>query len=134
MHRSAGMYQLAGLFRPKGFFIAVFIMLCGCDRLESQDVSNQLGDAERGRLALHQYACITCHAIPNVGGENAMVGPPLKGMAKRKFIAGILPNTPDNMLRWLQHPQEVDPDSAMPDLGVSERDARDMAAYLYQMK
>jgi cytochrome c1 len=34
------------------------------------------------------------------------------------------------MVRWLQAPQKLKPGSAMPDLGLSERDARDIAAYL----
>jgi cytochrome c1 len=55
-------------------------------------------------------------------------------MASRGFIAGVLPNSPENMVRWLRQPQSVDPRSAMPDLGVSERDARDIAAYLSSLK
>ena len=67
-------------------------------------------------------------------GEHASVGPPLGRIATREYIAGMLPNTPANMVRWLRHPAEVNPRTAMPDLGVTERDARDMAAYLYTLK
>ncbi|MCD0505869.1 c-type cytochrome [Bordetella petrii] len=88
------------------------------------------GDAEAGRLAMQQYLCVTCHAIPGVVGANRHVGPPLEGMANQQYIAGLLPNTPANMVRWLRNPQDIDPASAMPDLGVSEQDARDMAAFL----
>lgn len=91
-------------------------------------------DAQRGRKAINQYACVTCHEIPGIVGANAPVGPPLKEIATRGFIAGVLPNTPENMLRWLRHPQAVNPRSAMPDLGVTERDARDIAAYLSTLK
>ncbi len=84
----------------------------------------------RGRLAMSQYACVTCHRIPGVVGPNAPVGPPLEHMASRAFIAGILPNTPENMIRWLRNPQEVSPITAMPDLGVTEQHARDMTAFL----
>ncbi len=87
-------------------------------------------DAGRGKRAIHQYACATCHRIPGIVGANAPVGPPLKEIGTRGFIAGVLPNTPQNMVRWLRHPQAVSPNSAMPDLGVTERDARDIAAYL----
>lgn len=89
------------------------------------------GDPERGRTALRQYGCISCHEIPGVVGPRIRVGPPLDGIAERQFIAGVLPNTPQNMVRWIRRPQEVDPLTAMPDMGVSERHARDMAAYLY---
>lgn len=91
-------------------------------------------DAERGRRAINQYACVTCHAIPGIAGANAPVGPPLAGIGTRGFIAGILPNTLENMVRWLRAPQELSSLTAMPDLGVTERDARDIAAYLATLK
>ena len=50
--------------------------------------------------------------------------------ASRGLIAGKLVNTPANLVRWLRHPTEVKPLTAMPDLGVTKADARDMAAYL----
>jgi mono/diheme cytochrome c family protein len=87
-------------------------------------------DAKRGKRAIDQYACATCHEIPGIVGANAPVGPPLKEIGTRGFIAGVLPNTPQNMVRWLRYPQAVNPKSAMPDLGITERDARDIAAYL----
>jgi mono/diheme cytochrome c family protein len=86
--------------------------------------------AERGRVALYQYACNACHVIPGVTGSKVQVGPPLDGMARRRLIAGRLANTPDNMTRWLRDPHSVDPHTAMPDAGVGEADARDIAAYL----
>lgn len=89
---------------------------------------------ERGRLAFDQYVCVTCHQIPGVVGAHAPVGPPLAGMGSRKFIAGLLPNTRENMVRWLRNPQAIDPGTAMPDLGITERDAVDMAAYLATLK
>lgn len=92
------------------------------------------GDIERGRVAMRQYACQTCHLIPGVTGADALVGPPLNGIASRLYLAGVLPNTPDRMIEWLRNPQEIDPLSAMPDVGVTDRDARDMAAYLYTLR
>lgn len=91
-------------------------------------------DADRGKVAIQQYACPTCHAIPGIVGASKPVGPPLDGMGKRGMLAGILPNTPENMVRWLREPQGVSPESAMPDLGVTERDARDIAAYLSTLR
>ena len=91
-------------------------------------------DAARGKRAIHQHACVTCHVIPGIVGASAPVGPPLSAIGTRGFIAGVLPNTPDNMVRWLRHPQAVNPRSAMPDLGVTEQDARDIAAYLSTLR
>jgi cytochrome c2 len=84
----------------------------------------------RGERALYQYACNACHTIPGITGSFPNVGPPLAGIASRSLIAGKLDNTPDNMVRWLLHTKEVAPQSAMPQMGVSEHDARDIAAYL----
>ena len=67
-------------------------------------------------------------------GAYAQVGPPLERMGTRQYIAGVIPNTPQNMVRWLRAPQAVNPLTTMPDLGVTERDAWDMTAYLYTLR
>lgn len=109
--------------------LACAAMLGGCGKAKAPHA--QAGaDPERGRLALSQYGCQACHVIPGVTGPRVFVGPPLEGMGKRKFIAGSLPNTHDNLVRWIRNPQDVDPLTAMPALDVSARDASDMAAYL----
>jgi mono/diheme cytochrome c family protein len=88
------------------------------------------GDAGRGRMLFQQYGCITCHAIPGVVGASVPVGPPLDRMGLRAYIAGVLQNTHENMVRFLRAPQDVLPGGAMPNLGVPEGDAADLAAYL----
>lgn len=92
--------------------------------------ANRPGSVEAGRFATQQYLCATCHVIPGVVGANQHVGPPLGGVAGRAFIGGVLPNTPENMVRFLRDPQAVDPLSAMPALGLTGQDARDIAAFL----
>jgi mono/diheme cytochrome c family protein len=91
-------------------------------------------DPARGREALQQYACVACHRVPGVTGPAARVGPPLEKLGSRTMLAGILANSPDNMVRWIRFPHELSPLGAMPGLGVSERDARDIAAYLATLK
>jgi mono/diheme cytochrome c family protein len=92
------------------------------------------GAVERGRVAIQQYACPTCHVISGIRGPDTQVGPPLSGIASHVYLAGALLNTPTQMVRWLQNPQQIKPLTAMPDLGVTERDARDIAAYLYTLQ
>ena len=92
------------------------------------------GNPSRGPDLLRKYGCQSCHTIPGVVGANGLVGPPLAGIASRSYIAGVLPNAPDNMLRWIQDPKGVDPKTAMPDVGVTPSDARHIAAYLYTLK
>jgi mono/diheme cytochrome c family protein len=97
-------------------------------------VASDAGDPGRGVSAMQQYACTTCHRIPGMVGANAHVGPTLAGIADRKYLGGRLPNTPENLVRWIRHPREISPQSLMPDLGVSEQHARDMAAYLLTLR
>ena len=92
------------------------------------------GNVERGRSAIGKYGCAACHTIPGIEGATATVGPPLNNIAVRGFLGGHLPNTPGNMMKWIQHPQAVDPKNVMPDLGITDQDARDVAAYLYTLR
>ncbi|MGH9560287.1 MAG: c-type cytochrome, partial [Terracidiphilus sp.] len=92
------------------------------------------GNIRAGRALLQAYSCGACHIIPGVPGARGLVGPPLYVWAKRTYIAGELPNTPDNLVRWIESPPSVEPGTAMPALGVSDQQARDMAAYLYTLQ
>lgn len=92
------------------------------------------GDVRAGRRAILHYGCGACHEIPGVPGANGRVGPSLDGVATRAEIAGRLPNDPDNLVRWVRHPQEVSPGGGMPDQAVGEQDGRDIVAYLYTLR
>ncbi|MGH8176401.1 MAG: c-type cytochrome [Steroidobacter sp.] len=88
---------------------------------------------ELGKIVLRQYSCHACHRIEGVVGPQAHVGPPLIDWARRKYIAGVLPNTPENLVRWIRDPHAVSPGTLMPDLDVAEAHAREMAAYLMRL-
>ena len=89
------------------------------------------GDPLRGEAMFIQYGCGSCHGVKHVRKATGTVGPPLDGIAIRTVIAGKLNNTPENLERWIRDPQHVTPGTAMPDLRVGQRDARDIAAFLY---
>jgi cytochrome c len=91
-------------------------------------------DPQRGRTAIQMHGCGACHTIPGIRGANGRVGPQLHGFRNQIYIAGMLPNIPENLIFWIQHPREVNPATAMPDLQVSEEEARDIAAYLYSVR
>ena len=110
--------------RLAAVLFALFTMGCAG---EDPSVAN-------GRLLLRQFGCGACHEIPGVAAAKGRVGPPLGGIASRVYLAGVLPNSPGNMARFIRRPQEVDPRTAMPDLGVTEAHARDMVAYLYTLR
>ena len=92
------------------------------------------GDPERGRAAIFKYGCGSCHTVGGIPEAHGLVGPPLTGIRSRLYVGGVLPNTPENMVRWIRNPKEVDEKTAMPALGVSPRDAADLAAYLYSIR
>ncbi|MFL5606259.1 MAG: c-type cytochrome [Gemmatimonadaceae bacterium] len=131
-----------GVRPPATSAMAVRVLLLalavGCrdtDRMSELGAAETFaGHAERGRALMRTYGCQTCHTIPGVVGANAIVGPPLAGIAGRSYIGGVLPNTPENMLRWLQDPKAVDSLTAMPNVGVTPSDARHIAAYLYTLR
>jgi len=92
------------------------------------------GDAHLGRQMINQYGCGKCHMIPGISGANGVVGPPLNLFARRTFIAGEFPNSPDNLTSWIMNPKSMKPKTAMPELGITEDQARDVAAYLYTLR
>jgi cytochrome c1 len=92
------------------------------------------GDPLRGRENIRGYGCTSCHTIPGIPEAEAQVGPPLTSIASRSYIAGVVTNTPENMVRWIRDPRAVDSLTVMPNLGVTDSDARDIAAYLYTLK
>jgi cytochrome c len=88
------------------------------------------GNAHRGAALIVEFGCGACHTISGIDNASGEVGPSLNGFAQRRAIAGRLSNTPANLVRWIESPQEIDPGNIMPDLGVSPQAARDIAAYL----
>jgi cytochrome c oxidase assembly factor CtaG len=92
------------------------------------------GEPDRGVAAIGRYGCGSCHTIPGIRGATGSVGPPLAAIASRGYLAGQLSNSPSNMMRWIQHPQHVERGTAMPEMGVTENDARDITAYLYTLR
>lgn len=106
--------------------------LAACSKTPEQLADDDPAAAvERGRKLVATYGCATCHRISGVHGVPGTIGPPLDDWRGRKYIAGTLPNEPRMLVLWLRNPQEVEPGTAMPDLGVSQEEAMDMAAYLY---
>lgn len=119
-----------------GVLLALTILIAAWTTREDwQSKSNphSLGNAQRGRELVMKYGCPSCHILPNAGPEG-LVGPSLDDMGGRSYIAGRFPNEEIWMTLWLQKPQELKPGTAMPDLNVDERDARDMAAYLATLR
>jgi len=112
------------------------LVLIGCASHEDQRIAEDLtgGTVDRGRAAFRKYGCGSCHEVHGEQTAQGSVGPSFHDFALQSYLPGGLTNSPANLMRWIEHPREVEPKTAMPELGVSERDARDLAAYLYTMK
>jgi cytochrome c2 len=104
-------------------------LLAACNH-EPGSASGAREERAAGLAALEKYGCGSCHRIPGVAGAHGDLGPPLVQMAERVYIGRGLPNTPENMRRWIQSPQSIAPGTAMPDLQVSAHEAQVMTAYL----
>lgn len=94
----------------------------------------QMGDSNEGRHVIETHGCGGCHQIPGIDGAAGHIGAPLDDFRERMTIAGVLPNTADNLIRWLRDPRAIEPLTAMPNLYLSEKEARDAAAYLYSLR
>ena len=105
----------------------------GCQEA-SDDAHPASGDRDAGRIALQAYDCGVCHRIPGVRGAKGLVGPPLDGFGTRIYIAGRFPNGEQTLMRWIMDAPRLEPLTAMPAVGVAEKDARDMAAYLLSLR
>jgi cytochrome c oxidase assembly factor CtaG/cytochrome c2 len=115
--------------------LLLLLVLPACERpraLSAEEATRVVGgDPGRGAMAFRRYGCGSCHSVDGVPGAAGQVGPPLGGIGARAYVAGVLTNTPEHLARWIQSPQEVDSLTAMPDLGVTSADARDIATWLY---
>lgn len=117
----------------------LILLLCvACNRAEApqqQQQSQPAGNAERGRQLAAQYGCNVCHAIPGVEGPQGSLGPSLAGVASRPSISfGTVQNTPANLVRYIQDPAALNPQSSMPAMALPTNDAQDITAFLLTLK
>jgi cytochrome c len=109
--------------------------LCGCSErvhfAQGQEMTG--GDPEAGRQAIVRHDCHSCHVIPGIEGERDVQGPALDHWASRKSIAQQWPNTPTNLENWIRHSEQLRPGTTMKMMSINEKDARDIAAYLYSL-
>jgi cytochrome c len=120
----------------RAIIVIAFVAVMGCTARDASYGARQVpgGNASNGRTYMAAAGCGSCHMIPGVANARGMVGPSLEHFAQRSFIAGEVPNTADNLVRWIVNPPAIEPRTAMPVLGVTPTQARDIAAYLYQLR
>jgi cytochrome c len=122
--------------KPIALLLVLAGLLCGCTggQATARYSAAVGGSPQPGKQLIAQYKCGTCHTVPGVPGARGVFGPPLNFLGRRTMLAGNFPNTPDYLVRWIMSPQTMKPGTAMPDLGLDERQARDVAAYLETLR
>jgi cytochrome c len=108
--------------------LAALIIATSCSTSGSPE--QKAGSQRSAPDLMIQYGCPTCHVVPNVSGAVGKVGPSLASLSQRSYLAGSLPNTPENLVQWIMHPQHFRPGTAMPEMGVNDAEARRIARFL----
>jgi cytochrome c551/c552 len=112
--------------------LPLFLFAGGCKPPPDQQQFMPLASAERGRAAIVRVGCGSCHSIEGIDWPRGRVGPSLHDYAQRGLIAGHLPNRPELLAAYIRNAPALVPNSGMPAMPVSEREARDIAAFLYR--
>ncbi|ESZ02492.1 c-type cytochrome [Mesorhizobium sp. L48C026A00] len=105
------------------------------DRIE-RDANNATGGiGTRAIPIMMANGCAGCHTITGVPSAHGLVGPRLDAtLATKVYVGGVLSNNPENLIRWIRAAREINPHTAMPSTGISEQEARDIAAFLYALR
>jgi cytochrome c oxidase subunit 2 len=91
------------------------------------------GPAAAGKAIFAASACVGCHTIRGVSA--GVLGPDLTHFGSRRMLAaGMWPNTPENVAEWVKDPQRLKPGVKMPALGLTDEQAKAVAAYLTSLK
>jgi cytochrome c oxidase subunit 2 len=105
------------------------------DRWIAEQTRPALVDAavSSGRHVFETTACITCHTIAGTSA-NGRFGPDLTHVMSRDTIAsGVVPNTPQNIRRWIRNPDDIKPGSRMPAMNLSDQELDAVTAYLVSL-
>jgi cytochrome c oxidase subunit 2 len=90
--------------------------------------------SSEGRKIFESTACINCHTVAGTAA-NGRFGPDLTHLMSRETIAsGVAPNTPENLRRWIQRPDDLKPGSLMPPMGLSDQQVSAVTAYLVSLR
>ena len=83
-----------------------------------------------GRRIFEATSCINCHAIAGTRASGQF-GPDLTHVMSRDTIAsGVIPNTPENLRRWIRNPDDIKPGSRMPAMNLRDQELDAVTAYL----
>jgi cytochrome c oxidase subunit 2 len=85
----------------------------------------------QGQKLFLMKGCVGCHSLVAYNAPKGLLGPNLANVGARTYIAaGTLPNTDENLAHWIRVPQDVKHGVLMPNLGVTEDEAKALVAFL----
>ena len=107
--------------------------LAGC--VDKADLPRPVvqADPDRGLEIMREVGCASCHKVPGIAWPEGRTAGNLAGFGSRPLIAGRLPNQPEVLVRWVINPPSLDPETGMPPMPLTQAQARDVAAYLYEL-
>jgi cytochrome c oxidase subunit 2 len=86
------------------------------------------------KAAFFAQTCVNCHRIRGTPAAGAF-GPDLTHLRSRATLAsGMIPNTAENLRRWIDDPQKIKPGCLMPAFGLSDGDRDRIVAYLQSLR
>ena len=130
-----GSARIAKRWRRAATPLLMLLGLAACEQAEAPAQQRMIGaDPEAGRAAIAAVACGICHVIPGIRGANGVVGPSLAGFGQRQLIGGVAPNQPAVLAQWVRDAPSIAPNTGMPELPLTESQARDVAAYLFTLR
>ena len=111
-------------------------VLSGCTGgQQTQSYSVRMsGNPAHGKVLIESYGCGACHMVPGIHSARGTVGPSLAHFSNQSMIPAGMANSPDNLVLWLRDPVALEPKTAMPNLGIGDGQAHDIAAYLYTLR
>ena len=90
--------------------------------------------AAEGKAVYEANACVNCHRVQGTPSKGAF-GPDLTHVASRDTIAsGAIPNTPENLKKWIADPNEMKPGALMPAMRLNDHDLDAVTKYMTTLR
>ena len=87
-----------------------------------------------GRSAFLAQSCVNCHRVRGTAAQGSYAPDLTHLMSRQTLASGIIPNTPENLGRWVADPQPIKPGCLMPAFGLGERERADIVRYLLTLR
>jgi cytochrome c oxidase subunit 2 len=91
-------------------------------------------DVRVGRSAFLAQSCVNCHRVRGTTAQGTYAPDLTHLMSRQTLASGMVPNTPENLRRWVADPQPIKPGCLMPSFGLGDRERDDIVRYLLTLR